>query len=411
MKKTYLILFTMISLVFSACEENKSIETISEIKNPAESIADPGKLFTQMVMENVQSSDLKQFILDNASQRFDGDFNFLVVPAFGTETKSADAPMDVPSALLDAIAKDDPLLQIYVLHPECWTEDNLPLIIYLYNDFDDHKDEYIDAYTPEGEIISVKVRDEFESQAVIVVSHNERTMAVSTAIDTKSFDENVNSVYSSDYFKYYLRSDIINMDNQQSQEQISTKASSIGDYAIAALLGSDYTSCGRMQMYPSKDYITKVKPSSKSAWSAIEPGIMGDPELYFYAEYGQALGGNYKVNKDKKYVGVGYANRNHIVWKNVNFEMMRWSLFDNGTKMRYEWWEDDGGAIIQHKSSISLEMPTELGKLITPDPINFEIAIGEKDDFAGSVYVYYIDENKHNYNTSYVTFELEYKKQ
>ena len=44
----------MISLVFSACEENKSIETISEIKNPAESIADPGKLFTQMVMENVQ---------------------------------------------------------------------------------------------------------------------------------------------------------------------------------------------------------------------------------------------------------------------------------------------------------------------------------------------------------------------
>ena len=71
------------------------------------------------------------------------------------------------------------------------------------------------------------------------------------------------------------------MDNQQSQEQISTKSSSIGDYAIAALLGSDYTSCGRMQMYPSKDYITKVKPSSKSAWSAIEPSIMGDPELYF----------------------------------------------------------------------------------------------------------------------------------
>ena len=56
-------------------------------------------------------------------------------------------------------------------------------------------------------------------------------------------------------------------------------------------------------------------------------------------------------------------------------------------------------------------MPTELGKLIIPDPINFEIAIGKKDDFAGSVYVYYIDENKHNYNTSYVTFELEYKKQ
>ena len=33
--------------------------------------------------------------------------------------------------------------------------------------------------------------------------------------------------------------------------------------------------------------------------------------------------------------------------------------------------------------------------------------MGIKATFSG----YYIDENKHNYNTSYVTFELEYKKQ
>ena len=95
----------------------------------------------------------------------------------------------------------------------------------------------------------------------------------------------------------------------------------------------------------------------------------------------------------------------------IDTELFRWSLVDNGTNIRYEWWEDDGGALIDHTTSVSIEIPNALGELISPEPVEVNVKIGKKDDYAGSVYAYYIDENNHIYNTSYVMFEIEYRKQ
>ena len=164
------------------------------------------------------------------------------------------------------------------------------------------------------------------------------------------------------------------------------------------------------------DFITRVRPTSKSAWSDIEPAIMGDPELYFYFELGSILGGKGQIKKEKKYIGKGYKNRNNIHWLDlaeagIDTELFRWSLVDNGTNIRYEWWEDDGGALIDHTTSVSIEIPNALGELISPEPVEVNVKIGKKDDYAGSVYAYYIDENNHIYNTSYVMFEIEYRKQ
>ena len=78
-----------------------------------------------------------------------------------------------------------------------------------------------------------------------------------------------------------------------------TKATAVAEKTIAGLLGGDYPSCGRMNLYPTKDYITRVRPTSKSAWSDIEPAIMGDPELYFYFELGSILGGKGQIKKEK----------------------------------------------------------------------------------------------------------------
>ena len=58
-----------------------------------------------------------------------------------------------------------------------------------------------------------------------------------------------------------------------------------------------------------------------------------------------------------------------------------------------------------------IEIPNALGELISPEPVEVNVKIGKKDDYAGSVYAYYIDENNHIYNTSYVMFEIEYRKQ
>ena len=66
---------------------------------------------------------------------------------------------------------------------------------------------------------------------------------------------------------------------------------------------------------------------------------------------------------------------------------------------------------IDHTTSVSIEIPNALGELISPEPVEVNVKIGKKDDYAGSVYAYYIDENNHIYNTSYVMFEIEYRKQ
>ena len=123
-----------------------------------------------------------------------------------------------------------------------------------------------------------------------------------------------------------------------------------------------------------------------------------------------------QIKKEKKYIGKGYKNRNNIHWLDlaeagIDTELFRWSLVDNGTNIRYEWWEDDGGALIDHTTSVSIEIPNALGELISPEPVEVNVKIGKKDDYAGSVYAYYIDENNHIYNTSYVMFEIEYRKQ
>ena len=224
-------------------------------------------------MQNINNNNFKDFVLNNAALRFDGDYNFLVVPTLSSKTKAGNDVLAVPSELMNDIAKEDPLLQIFVLHPENWTENNLPLVVYLPLDFDDQTTEYIDAYTPDGNIISVKVRDTFESQAVVVVSHNERTVAVSTDLrETKSHTMDANPIYETDYYTYYLQEDLSSSSLNDESDVPQTKATAVAEKTIAGLLGGDYPSCGRMNLYPTKDYITRVRPTSKSAWSDIEPG-------------------------------------------------------------------------------------------------------------------------------------------
>ena len=405
----------LLSICIVSCSKVSNIEEEEYISQSL--IGEPGAVFAQIVQQNINNNNFKDFVLNNAALRFDGDYNFLVVPTLSSKTKAGNDVLAVPSELMNDIAKEDPLLQIFVLHPENWTENNLPLVVYLPLDFDDQTTEYIDAYTPDGNIISVKVRDTFESQAVVVVSHNERTVAVSTDLrETKSHTMDANPIYETDYYTYYLQEDLSSSSLNDESDVPQTKATAVAEKTIAGLLGGDYPSCGRMNLYPTKDYITRVRPTSKSAWSDIEPAIMGDPELYFYFELGSILGGKGQIKKEKKYIGKGYKNRNNIHWLDlaeagIDTELFRWSLVDNGTNIRYEWWEDDGGALIDHTTSVSIEIPNALGELISPEPVEVNVKIGKKDDYAGSVYAYYIDENNHIYNTSYVMFEIEYRKQ
>ena len=408
-RRLFPILSLLVLLSLSCSKEQQNVIIQNEFHN--NKVDSLRSAFSQSVIQNIANPSFKSFVLNNASLRFDGDFNFLIVPAFN-QTKSFNSDFHIPPYLIDAIAKEDPLLQIYVLHPDLWTDDCPPLVIYLPEDFDDHATEFIDAHTPTGEIIQVKVKDTFDNTPVVVISRNERTVAVSSQMgETRSVDTAIIPIYESSYYSYYLQSDYYNSTIGDKANNSITKATLLEETAAATLLGPPYSTCERIGIFPSKDYISKVRPTSKSSWSEIEPAIMGDPELYFFVEFGNSLGGNLEVTKEKKYVGTGYKNRNNIQWKEVNLEIIRWSLIDNGAKMRYEWWEDDGGAIINHTSTIQIDLPDLVKNVIQSQSVEVTVSVGKKDDYAGAVYAYYVDENNHIYNTSYIMFELVSKQQ
>lgn len=250
--RPYYFLYILLSICIVSCSKVSNIEEEEYISQSL--IGEPGAVFAQIVQQNINNNNFKDFVLNNAALRFDGDYNFLVVPTLSSKTKAGNDVLAVPSELMNDIAKEDPLLQIFVLHPENWTENNLPLVVYLPLDFDDQTTEYIDAYTPDGNIISVKVRDTFESQAVVVVSHNERTVAVSTDLrETKSHTMDANPIYETDYYTYYLQEDLSSSSLNDESDVPQTKATAVAEKTIAGLLGGDYPSCGRMNLYPTKD--------------------------------------------------------------------------------------------------------------------------------------------------------------
>ena len=161
------ILSLLVLLTLSCSKEQQNVIIQNEFHN--NKVDSLRSAFSQSVIQNIANPSFKSFVLSNASLRFDGDFNFLIVPAFN-QTKSFNSDFNIPPYLIDAIAKEDPLLQIYVLHPDLWTDNCPPLVIYLPEDFDDHATEFIDAHTPTGEIIQVKVKDTFDNTPVVVIS-------------------------------------------------------------------------------------------------------------------------------------------------------------------------------------------------------------------------------------------------
>lgn len=125
--RPYYFLYILLSICIVSCSKVSNIEEEEYISQSL--IGEPGAVFAQIVQQNINNNNFKDFVLNNAALRFDGDYNFLVVPTLSSKTKAGNDVLAVPSELMNDIAKEDPLLQIFVLHPENWTENNLPLVV------------------------------------------------------------------------------------------------------------------------------------------------------------------------------------------------------------------------------------------------------------------------------------------
>jgi len=149
----------------------------------------------------VDNDEFRRLVKSDALKQFDGDYDILVsdisskrIPASnGLATKSVDGtvsveellefymPAEVKSAAGDSVLaklqEQYPYAQISVpVHADEWDAENyVPLVAFLEDDYDDATVETIQAYDPDGNLVSVDAVNEPEDP-VIVISTNERVI-------------------------------------------------------------------------------------------------------------------------------------------------------------------------------------------------------------------------------------------
>lgn len=363
------------------------------------------------------NSELSSFLMTEASLAFDGDNNFLIAPnsdrpstkgglslrdmlkiSFPT-TKSSGSNdagdnnnIDI-DYLLNYIKSNYPLLQVYVMNPECYDQTKDFKVVYIPEDFDEGITMSVPCYDKNGEKTMISANDEYENETIIVVSRNERTIAVSNVLLNGSDEyEGAMPIYKDAYYNYYLIDDL--------HHDSSLPTTMITDIFVP----EEYRECERYKLGKCRDYLYQVRPKNKSAWNKMENPFLGDPELYVDIAYGKYLGGVLGDERIRKELPTGYKNRNNIHWKTHDIELLQWNLKENGKSMKYTWHERDAGNIITISIPFSVEF---LDNNILN--ANVEIGVGKHDEECGESIVYYTDENNHQYDTGYVLYTVQFR--
>lgn len=84
--RPYYFLYILLSICIVSCSKVSNIEEEEYISQSL--IGEPGAVFAQIVQQNINNNNFKDFVLNNAALRFDGDYNFLVVPTLSSKTKA-----------------------------------------------------------------------------------------------------------------------------------------------------------------------------------------------------------------------------------------------------------------------------------------------------------------------------------
>lgn len=360
------------------------------------------------------NGELSSFLVDEASMTFDGDNNFLIAPNSNQpSTKGGQSLRDMLKAsfpvtkssnlsncnididyLLDYIKSNSPLLQVYVMNPECYEKTKSFKVVYIPEDFDEGITMSVPCYNENGEKTMISTNNECENETVIVVSRNERTVAVSNVLLNGTDEyEGAKPIYINEYYHYYLVDDLY--------RYATVEPLNIIDDII---IPEEYKKCERYKLGKSRDYLYKVRPKNKSAWNKMEDPFLGDPELYVDVAYGKYLGGLLNDDKIRKELPTGYKNRNNIKWKTQDIELLQWNLKENGKSMKYTWHERDAGNIISISIPFSVEF---LDNNVLNG--NIEINVGKHDEECGEALVYYTDENNHQYDTGYVLYTVQFR--
>lgn len=367
--------------------------------------------FAEILSVALRNDELSSFIIDEASKAFDGDNNFLVAPnSDNPSTKSGISFRDMLKiafpvtrsgesvdidCLLDDIKNNSPLLQIYVMNPECYENTQCPKVVYIPEDFEEGITMSLPCYDENGDKTMIPATEELENETVFVVSRNERTVAVDKVLLNGNDEyKGAKPIYVDEKFNYYLIEDL----------NISNPSKPTTGILDGIFVPEEYRECERYKLDNGRDYLYNVRPKDKSAWDKMENPFLGDPELYVDVIYGKYLGGLLGEESIRKELPTGYKNRNNIQWKTHDIELLQWDLLENGKSMKYVWNERDAGNIISISIPFSVEF---LDNNVFNG--NLEINVGKHDESCGEAIVYYTDENNHQYDTGYVLYTVQFR--
>lgn len=423
MKKSLLFI---IALIFAMSSCNKTEHTVIEPFEEGISANENAESFAVLLSSALNNAEIMDLVSEISAIKFDGDNNFLLAehlsstPTRSTRslyvllknnlhTRSVASESDNLDEIINNIVSADPLLQIYLMNDELLNTGVSPVIVCLPEEYDDSIPLTLVGYDLQGNRFTFSSEELIEDKPVIVLSRNERTIAIeNSSVSSSGQYMGADPYFVSSDYHYYLKEDLVYPEENVPFDvfptnYVETKATTEKSEAWAAkILGAPFNDCNRFNNYPTKDYIKRVTVASKSAWKDMESGWLGDPELYVYVIYGDTLLGYLSPKKMKKYVGTGYKNRLNIQWRETNIDVIRWSLLNNGDMMKYVWYEDDGGSIL----SIPVTAEIQAAEM-EPVEVKATIEVGNKDEEGGTSLVYYYDAQSTIYNTGWVKFQID----
>ena len=417
--KTKLFIIFFLSLAIIGC--NEQAKQNLDVVLPDTSVDENADVFARILSSSMNNPDMLDFIKEKSEERFDGDENFLIMDKIDEKaTKSSKTFYEMLSSVatksdssydLDTIIEEiminDPLLQIYVMNSELWGSGIEPLVVLLPDNYDDERECTLNGYKMSGETFTFSSEDEIDDAPVVVISRNERTIAVVKG-EEDIFFSNKPIVYSSEKMNYYLKEDINNKpdDILATYSFPVTKNSGVNvptDDVAAQLMGSEFQNCFRMINFQTKDYISKITMVDKGAWKAIESGWLGDPELRLHIVYAKRTSTGITLYRHNEYLNNNkFGNRNNIKTYDWNEEIMQWSLGNNGHSMTYAWNEEDNSdGTKDYYATYSIKIVVDNQVLTYNGMTRFDV--GNEDNDAGESYVYYIDPVGSSYS-DYVKF-------
>ncbi len=412
--KTRIIIGILTILSIIAC--NEQAKQTPDIVLPEITVDEAADLFAKILSTSMNNPEMLEFIREMSDERFDGDENFLIMDKIDDNaTKSNITFYDMLSSvatkstysysldsIIEAIKINDPLLQIYVMNSDLWDSGIEPLVVLLPENYDDEFACTLTGYMMNGETFSFSSEDEIKDAPVVVLSRNERTIASVKGTDGSGLQI---PFYSNDSYDYYLKGDIyvVANDDTETTEKIPNTKAIDEDITVAGQLGSAYTNCHRIKNHPTKDRIDSLTIVSKEAWTAIESGWLGDPELELYIIYATKNGSPVIKHTDPSYeLGEGnfFNNRTNIKWYAWDRPLLNWSLADNGDRMLYSWIEIDDG---KGSKNITERYTIQIyGKSLLDG--SYTYSVGAEDNYAGSATAYYVDKQSTVYETNRIRF-------